>query len=69
MSLLVQAALQCDDEVKLQCVVPYLVTLVGDAATGVRSMALRCLVKVWGGRGSMSVASFWSDGGPRHAPT
>ena len=33
-------------QVRLQCVVPYLVTLLGDAAAGVRSMALRCLVKV-----------------------
>lgn len=33
-------------QVRLQCVVPYLVTLLGDAAAGVRSMALRCLVRV-----------------------
>ncbi|KAG1658241.1 hypothetical protein FOA52_008501 [Chlamydomonas sp. UWO 241] len=46
LSLLVRAALQCDDELRLQCVVPYLVTLLSDNAAGIRSMALRCLVKV-----------------------
>ncbi|GAX85401.1 hypothetical protein CEUSTIGMA_g12817.t1 [Chlamydomonas eustigma] len=46
MSLLVKAALQCDDEVRLQCAVPYLLTMLGDPAAGVRAMALRCAVKV-----------------------
>lgn len=46
LSLLVSAALQCEEEVRLQAVVPYLVTLLGDAAAGIRTLALRCLVRV-----------------------
>jgi hypothetical protein len=44
-SLLTQAALLCDDDVKLQCCVPYLTTLLGDPSASVRSLALRCLVR------------------------
>ena len=45
-------------QVRLQCIVPYLVTLLGDAAAGVRAMALRCLVKVMC---SVSVSVEWGS--------
>ncbi len=41
MTLLVKASLCCDDETKLQRTVPYLVTLLGDAAASIRATAVR----------------------------
>eukprot|EP00798_Chlamydomonas_sp_ICE-L_P013059 gene13059-3664_t len=45
-AMLAEAAMHCDDEVKLQCVVPYLITLLGDGSASVRTLAIRSLVKV-----------------------
>ncbi|GBG00520.1 phosphoinositide 3-kinase regulatory subunit 4 [Raphidocelis subcapitata] len=45
-SLLHEAALLSDDGTRLQRAVPYLVTQVSDASTIVRTLALRCLVRL-----------------------
>eukprot|EP00879_Flechtneria_rotunda_P006900 GHRR01007246.1.p1 GENE.GHRR01007246.1~~GHRR01007246.1.p1 ORF type:complete len:991 (+),score=385.20 GHRR01007246.1:2403-5375(+) len=44
--LLFRSALLCDDEVRLQTVVPYLLTQLSDASANVRTLALRCVVQV-----------------------
>lgn len=44
--LLFRSGLLCDEEVRLQTVVPYLLTQLADANAGVRTLAVRCVVQL-----------------------
>lgn len=44
--LLYRTAMMCDDDVRLQCIVPHLMTLISDPAACVKSLALRAVVRI-----------------------
>ncbi|KAL3131972.1 hypothetical protein ABBQ38_007667 [Trebouxia sp. C0009 RCD-2024] len=52
-TLLTQAAMQCDDDTRLQRIVPYLLAMVGEPLAAVRCVALRCLGEVLEGVDSL----------------
>ncbi|GMH35843.1 hypothetical protein BSKO_03711 [Bryopsis sp. KO-2023] len=45
-SLLYQAAIRCDEDCRLQRVVPYLLSLVSDSSASIRALALHYLIKL-----------------------